>query len=214
MFTGIIEEIGVVRKITTTRAGKKIAITAQKVLEEVEPGDSIAINGVCVTVVSCHPPTPRGVTGFFSAELLRRTWEVTTFPFLRCGDAVNCERALRAGERVGGHFVLGHVDGAGMITSRAKHGNDLVLEIGLPFELRKYCVAAGSLAVDGVSLTIASLLPNAVLVHLIPETRARTTLNTLKPGDRVNIETDVLGKHATSSSREIDRTLLRETGFM
>ena len=214
MFTGLVEEIGVVERIESAPAGRRIAIRARLTLEGIAPGASIAVNGVCLTVVHIDAPPAKSTRGRLVADLLGRTWEVTTLGALTPGSAVTLERALRAGDRMGGHFVLGHVDGTGVVESRRTEGGDLVLRIAAPPGLAPGLVPRGSVAVDGVSLTVARVRGRRFDVHCIPATLERTTLGRLRPGAKVNLETDILGKYAQPpSGGGLTAASLEEKGF-
>ncbi len=207
MFTGIVEEVGVVEAIAPSAGGRRLVVRARTVLEGTEPGASVAVNGVCVTVVRREAGA-----GIFEADLLGRTWEVTALRFLAPGSGVNLERALRVGDRIGGHFVLGHVDGTGVIGSRRGEGADVIFRIDADPSLAPGFVPRGSVAVDGVSLTIARVFGASFEVHCIPHTLLHTTLGALRAGAAVNLETDVLGKYARPLGG-VTEGLLRESGF-
>ncbi|MCX6355229.1 MAG: riboflavin synthase [Candidatus Aureabacteria bacterium] len=195
MFTGIIEEIGVVEAVDATVEGRRITIRCSSITNGCIPGDSVAVNGVCLTVTQCHPVDSGTHNGYISADILRRTWEVTNLHMLTPGARVNLESALRAGDRVGGHFVLGHVDGVGTVRSRGKKDGDIILSISTGEALERGIVMGGSIAVDGVSLTVARSESALFSVHLIPFTLRATTLGTLQIGRLVNLELDIMGKH-------------------
>jgi riboflavin synthase len=215
MFTGIVEKVGVVRSIATTPTGRKISIEAGTVADGMNPGDSISVNGVCVTVIELVSSESATRVDELVADILQKTWEVTNLSTLGPGSKVNLERALRMGGRIGGHFVLGHVDGQGIVESREIRGGDLVLGISVNAELEGGLVPRGSVAVDGVSLTIARLLRGIFYVHLIPFTRNSTSLGSASVGSCVNIELDILGKYAGREAPEaITREYLRAKGFL
>lgn len=184
MFTGIIEEVGAVSR----RSGSDLTILAKTVLEGIRVGDSIAVNGACLTVVSFDE------SGFV-VQLSPETIERTTLGALRVGDAVNLERALAYGARVGGHFVQGHVDGVGRVHSVRSQGEFSMWRFRAPEEVARYLVPKGSIAVDGISLTVIEPVRDTFSVAIIPATLARTSLSTKRPGDPVNLEADLLGKH-------------------
>lgn len=159
-------------------------------------GESLAVNGVCLTV--------REMTGsIVVADVMPETARATTLADLRPGDEVNLERALRLGDRLGGHLVTGHVDGVGTVRSRRREGNALLLEVGAPPAVARYLVPKGAVAVDGVSLTVASRRADGFTVSLIPHTLAVTTLSALRPGDRVNLEVDLVGKYVIQYLQEL-----------
>lgn len=214
MFTGIVEEIGVVEAIRPSPGGRRLVIRARTALDGATPGASIAVNGVCLTVTRLEAPRERGGEGRFVADLLLRTWEVTALRFLTAGAGVNLERAVRAGDRLGGHFVLGHVDGTGVVASRRNEGGDVVFGIDAEPGMAAGFVPRGSVAVDGVSLTIARAGGAYFEVHCIPHTLRRTTLGGLAAGAAVNIETDILGKYARPfGGGGVTERLLEESGF-
>lgn len=214
MFTGIVEEIGVVEAIESTPAGRRLMIRARTVLGGTAPGASIAVSGVCLTMVRCDEPDRRTGGGRFIADVLQRTWEVTNLSALKPRACVNLERALRAGDRIGGHFVLGHVDGTGIVEARRTEGGDRVFGIAADPALAVGLVPRGSIAVDGVSLTIARARGSFFEVHCIPHTLEHTTLGGLRAGRTVNLETDVLGKYVhLRLGGGITEAALRENGF-
>jgi riboflavin synthase len=215
MFTGIVEEIGKVDSVTATPTGRRITIYSKIVTAGTAPGASIAVNGVCLTIIKCSPATQASQRGKLTADILQKTWDVTNLHALKPGDGVNLERALRLGDRVGGHFVLGHVDGRGTVMSHRREGSDLVVGISAGKALMGGIVLKGSIAVDGVSLTVAEMDGGAFYVHLVPFTIWNTTLGNAPVGSPVNLELDILGKHARQNQgKEITESLLREHGFM
>ena len=188
MFTGIVEEMGTVAALTHGIRSATLTVNSTIVHADARLGDSIAINGCCLTVVEIAGEQ-------LTFEAIPETLERTNLGELQAGDTVNLERSLAVGGRLGGHFVQGHIDGSGEILSLTPDDNALIFEIGIPENLRRYFVEKGSVAVDGVSLTVASVLPHGFTVWTIPHTRAVTTLGNCKVGDRVNIECDLLGKY-------------------
>jgi riboflavin synthase len=188
MFTGIVEELGSVEHVEDQGDAVRLTIRAQTVLDDVRPGDSIAVNGCCLTVVDTTADT-------WTADVMQETLDQTSLRGARPGDLVNLERAVTPTTRLGGHIVQGHVDGAGEILSRTPSDHWEVVEISMPPTLAKYVVAKGSITVDGVSLTVVAAAEDRFTVSLIPETLARTTLGKRRPGDRVNLETDVIARH-------------------
>jgi riboflavin synthase len=184
MFTGIIEEVGAISR----RSGADMTILAKTVLDGVKEGDSIAVNGICLTVVAFDD---EGFVVQVSPETLQRT----TLGHLKPGDAVNLERALAAGARMGGHFVQGHVDGVGRVHSIRNQGEFAVYRFHAPPEVTPYLVPKGSIAVDGISLTVVDPKRDAFDVAVIPATLAKTTLGNRRPGDPVNMEADMIGKY-------------------
>lgn len=218
MFTGIIEEIGIIRNIVKGSRSIKLTITAKKVLENTNLGDSIAVNGVCLTV------TALGKDGF-TADVMPESMSKTNMGILKPGDRVNLERALTLSSRLGGHIVSGHIDGVGDIINMEKDDNAVrVTLISVP-KVMKYIVSEGSVALDGVSLTVAHLGDNDFTVSLIPHTAQVTTLLDKKVGDKLNIENDVVGKYverllnfsdkdkAVEKNSAISLKFLRENGF-
>ncbi|MEN3315058.1 MAG: riboflavin synthase [Acidimicrobiaceae bacterium] len=179
MFTGIIEELGQLR----CREGSRFTFDAERVLDDVELGASISVNGCCLTVVD-HGP------GWWSADVVAETLTRTTFGDLAPGEAVNLERPVRLADRLGGHLVQGHIDAVGSVTTPAPD-----LAVVAPAGLHRYLVAKGSVAVDGCSLTIATVDDGGFTVAIVPHTAAVTTLGRRKPGDRVNLEVDVVAKY-------------------
>ena len=208
MFTGIIEETGKIKAITRN----KITVEAKVVTEGTKQGDSIAVNGVCLTVTNIG-------ADFFDADVSPETLKVTTLGNLKTGFVVNLERALQADSRLGGHIVSGHVDGFGRIKVIKQDGSFCNITTELPRELAKYAAKKGSIAVNGISLTIADVSNNDVTMVVIPHTFENTNLKTLKAGDVVNIETDILAKYvekflSTSDNKSgISMEFLMEHGF-
>jgi riboflavin synthase len=189
MFTGIIEELGRVAAFEAKDTGARLTIACFAILQDANVGASIAVNGACLTAVELS-------TERFSADLAPETLKRTNLGDLVPGSPVNLERPLRANERLNGHFVLGHVDStAEMVSIQALGDNNWWLRIRMPQELTRYVVSKGSLAVDGISLTVAGIDDNVVGFTIIPHTFEHTTLRTYGPGSRVNIEIDILAKH-------------------
>ncbi len=200
MFTGIIEELGTVEAVEQLGDSIRLSIRAALVLEDASLGDSIAVNGCCLTVVTTHPTTEDGPAGVWTADVMQETLDKTSLAGVQPGDRVNLERAVTADKRLGGHIVQGHVDGVGTVLRREASEHWEVVEIGLPDGLGRYLVDKGSITVDGVSLTVVSTGAadnggESFTVSLIPETLARTTLGSRHPGDPVNLEADILAKH-------------------
>ncbi|AMQ21068.1 MULTISPECIES: riboflavin synthase [Geobacillus] len=191
MFTGIIEEIGTIEQMKQTGDAIVMTIGAKRVLEDVRLGDSIAVNGVCLTVTSF---TERQ----FTVDVMPETVKATALKTLKPGSKVNLERAMAAGGRFGGHFVTGHVDGVGRIIRQWPKANAVYYEIEVPASLRAYMIEKGSVAVDGTSLTIFGLSERTFIVSLIPHTREATILGEKRPGDLVNIECDMIGKYVAA----------------
>lgn len=189
MFTGIIEEIGTVRSIRGGGSGVVLDIEASRVLEGTATGDSIAVNGVCLTV------TPG--SGHFTADAMPETLRRTSLGSLRPGSKVNLERAMACGGRFGGHLVSGHVDACGRVADLVRDGIALVMRVSVPSDVLRYVTRKGSVTLDGVSLTVASVSDSdsSFTVSLIPHTMASTTLHLLKPGSPVNVEVDMLARY-------------------
>jgi riboflavin synthase len=193
MFTGIIEETGCVKKIAPSEKSIRLTLCANLTAEGARIGDSLAVNGCCLTIVKI---TRRGRAAELEFDLLRETWDRTNFKQLQTHSAVNLERSLAIGDRLHGHFVTGHIDDVGVISKFEKRGPDWLLEIKPPRELRRYLVFKGAIAVDGISLTIAEVSANAFRIWIIPHTYEVTALRERKPGSLVNLEADLLAKYA------------------
>lgn len=190
MFTGIVEEIGVIRSLASNQSGAALTVDAARVLEQIRLGDSIAVNGACLTVTGLS-------AGSFTADVMLETLRKTSLGSLRIGARVNLERALTLGGRLGGHLVTGHVDAATAIVSLQQKGIAAEIRVMLPPELQPFVIPEGSVALDGVSLTIAAIEAGALMVGLIPHTKETTTLGDRRVGDLLNIETDLLGKYVS-----------------
>lgn len=188
MFTGIIREIGTVEEVERTADGARLRVSAG-VASGLGAGDSVSVDGVCLTVTSPGDDA-------FEADVMNQTLSVTTLGTLDVGGRVNLEPALRAGEPLGGHLVQGHVDSTGEVTSATEDGFARRLRVAVPEGLRRYVAEHGSVAIDGVSLTVAALTPDGLEVSLIPETLERTTLGDLVEGSEVNVEVDVVARYA------------------
>ena len=203
MFTGIVEELGRVVRLETVEDSARLTVEAPTVTQDVSLGDSVSVNGCCLTVTAVHGST-------FTADLMAETLTRTTLGSQAPGDPVNLERALRASDRLGGHIVQGHIDATAEVLDHHRGEHWDLLRIGLPQEIARYVAVKGSVALDGVSLTVVDVVdaPNtldassvpgtgaSLSVGLIPETLRRTTLGTRRPGERVNLEVDVLAKYA------------------
>jgi riboflavin synthase len=190
MFTGIVEELGQVGSIEIKGQQRRVTISAPKLASELKQGDSISVSGVCLTAVGISKTS-------FTCDLAQETWLRTSFSRLKPNALVNLELPMRANGRFDGHVVQGHVDGVGTVTSfeQVHDGNDYVLQINVPSELTRYIVAKGSLAIEGISLTVAAIDGTTVQVAIIPHTAEVTNLRSLKPGDPVNLEVDVIAKY-------------------
>jgi len=188
MFTGIIEELGSVRSIEERGENARIVISARLVTDGTNHGDSISVNGVCLTALDVQPDS-------FAADVSKETLKRSTLGSLRPGSPVNLERAVTPATRLGGHIVQGHVDARGRFTAVEDHGESWTVKIAYPKEIGRYLVFKGSVAVEGISLTIAGLSEDHFEVAIIPKTWEVTNLSHLKPGDEVNLEVDVIGKY-------------------
>jgi len=199
MFTGLIEEVGTVVDLRPNEGAKRLEIAAPRIAAGIQLGDSVAVNGCCLTVSSLG----QKALGF---DLLNETVERTNLKTIATGSRVNLERALSATARLGGHFVQGHIDCAVPIVTLEEKGADLRVEAGLPAEFARYVVSKGSIALNGISLTVAEVLPDSFVVWIIPHTRAQTNLATARAGDLVNLEFDLLAKYV---ERMLDPHLAR-----
>lgn len=215
MFTGIIEEVGRVKSIRRRAESAILGVSAPSMASELGPGDSVAVNGACLTVTTTDE-------GGFSCDLSPETLVRTTLGAAAKGMCVNLERSLSLGSRLGGHFVQGHIDGIGRFVSRSPGGDGAVLMFEYPAELERYLVYKGSVAVDGISLTIAELAEHAFAVAAIPFTLKMTNLGNLQAGNAVNLEVDILGKYverffqlglASKHSSGLSAGYLKEQGF-
>lgn len=215
MFTGIVEEIGRVSQWQQGSEVCQITITGQTVLEDIHLGDSIAVNGVCLTAAALGP-------NWFRADVMVESLRRTALADLGAGASVNLERALQVGGRLGGHWVTGHIDGVGRITKVRRERNSLWYHVQLPSEVRQWLVPKGSVALDGTSLTVADLGGDTCVVSLIPHTASHTVLGQKAAGDAVNVEADILGKYVkqfmTSESKpaagELTLEFLQRTGMV
>ncbi len=214
MFTGIIEEIGTVSEFKKYSGGAKLKIKCKTILEDINIGDSIAINGCCQTVAEIF-------SDGFLADVSEETLKVTNFRTLKAADDVNLERALMPISRMGGHIIQGHIDGTGKIISIEKQAEFYNFIFEITPELTKYTVKKGSIAINGVSLTVADIRGNEIKVAVIPHTYKNTTLQQLKQNDIVNVETDILGRYIEKflSSRDnnysdLTEDFLKENGFV
>jgi len=193
MFTGIVEEAGVVAAITPTPKSIELTVRAAGMARGLKVGASVAVNGCCLTVVKL---ASRGKFKLVQFDVLQESWRRTNLQFAQPGSIVNLERPLRADGELGGHFVTGHVDGVGRIVRWEKSGADHLLDIAAPADVMRYVVFKGSIAVDGISLTVAGVKPRGFRLWIIPHTFEITTLRERKVGDAVNLEADLLGKYA------------------
>jgi len=211
MFTGIIEEKGVVKSIKTEGKSSRMIISAFKVLEDLKTGDSINTDGVCLTVTEFSPTS-------FTVDVMPETMLRSTFGKLKPGSHVNLERALLLSDRLGGHLVNGHIDGTGIISRIRKDENAVWLSITAENPILRYIVEKGSVAIDGISLTVVNVDRHSFEVSVIPHTQAETTILTKKTGNAVNIECDIIGKYVEklgSPGKEIiDIDFLAQNGFI
>jgi riboflavin synthase len=192
MFTGIVEEAGVIEKIVPAKKSIEMTVRANICGRGVKVGDSVAVNGCCLTAVKI---STRGKSRLIRFDLLQESWNRTNFQFAKQGSLVNLERSLRVNGELGGHFVTGHVDGLGKITRWERSGKDHVLDIAAPTEVMRYLIFKGSIAVDGISLTVAAVQKKSFRIWIIPHTFEVTALRERKVGDSVNLEADLLGKY-------------------
>lgn len=218
MFTGIVEEMGEVSSINRGSRSVELEIKAAKVLEDVQIGDSIATSGVCLTVTDFGED-------YFTVDVMPETMRKSSLAELQIGSKVNLERALQLQDRLGGHLVSGHIDGTGKIKNKIREDNAILVTVSLPSDLRRYLISKGSIAVDGISLTIAKLEETEFMVSLIPHTAQETTLGQKNIGDTVNLEVDLIGKYVermlnfqtesdNSHRSNLDLDLLQKNGFL
>ena len=215
MFTGLIEEIGRVESVVKSAKSARITIKAKKVLEGVKLGDSISTNGVCLTVTSFD-------SSRFSIDVMAETMRLSNLRKFSPGDEINLERALSVGDRLGGHIVSGHIDGMGTIENFKKEDNAIWITVSASPNILRYIVQKGSIAIDGVSLTVAYVDDSVFKVSIIPHTKDMTTLLRKNPGDEVNLECDIIGKYiekflsakeTASVKKGIDFDFLNDNGF-
>jgi riboflavin synthase len=212
MFTGIIEELGEVKNIRTHSSKSHIQIFAPKIVENLKIGDSVAVNGTCLTMVKVE-------NGCFFADIMPETFRKTNLCVLKIGDKVNLEQALKVSDRLGGHFVLGHVDEVGIILEKKREGNSIILKISSPLEISDYLVPKGSIAVDGISLTVLDVFDDSFTVSIIPHTAKITTLGLKSKGSKLNLEVDIIGKYVkkfmnTKKSSSLTLGLLYKYGYL
>lgn len=214
MFTGIIEEIGKIQKTQPIAGGISVKIEAKKILKDISVNDSICIDGVCLTA------TKTDDSGFW-VDAVGATLEKSTFAEIKPSASVNLERSLRINDRLGGHIVQGHVNGVGTISEIQKLGENYLLKISIPEELEKYLIKEGSIAINGISLTIAEVIKNQTAISIIPHTWQNTTLQHKNVNDKVNIEIDILAKYVekllsknnSSNKVDISENWLKELGY-
>ena len=215
MFTGIVEEVGVIRQIRRGAHSSVLTIGAETVLSDLKIGDSVAVNGVCLTATSLG-------SGFFTADVMHETLRRSSLGSLTSGSRVNLERAMAANGRFGGHIVSGHIDGTGRIAATRRDDNAVWYTVETPAPLLRYIVEKGSITVDGISLTVARVDGNGFAISAIPHTVAQTVLRNRRPGDLVNLENDIIGKYVeklltpapeTGAEGGITREFLAQYGF-
>lgn len=214
MFTGIIEEIGRVSDVNPIPGGKTIKISAVKILNNISVNDSVSVNGVCLTATKVDEQG-------FKVDAVGVTLEKSTFSELQISSPVNLERSLKLSDRLGGHFVLGHVNGTGVIKEIIKLGDNYLMRVNVPDNMKKYLIDEGSITIDGISLTIAELEDSTIGISIIPHTWNNTTLQYKNAEDRVNIETDVLAKYVErltnkkefEQKNKLSENWLKELGY-
>lgn len=212
MFTGIIEEIGVVKQLKRSSIASSVVVKADTVLKDIHLGDSISVNGVCLTVIKYD-------NSYFEADVMNETFKRSTIKDLKGGDKVNLERAMTIDKRFGGHMVYGHVDGVGIIKRVRTDDNAIVYTIKANDEILKYIIAQGSVAIDGISLTVTDVTSHDFSVSIIPHTREVTVLKYRNIGNAVNIENDCIGKYIeklvayTHKENNLTQGFIRKFGF-
>ncbi|MDO8885385.1 riboflavin synthase [Candidatus Oleimmundimicrobium sp.] len=211
MFTGIIEELGKVRSFRKSGNACSIKVFAPIISKNIKIGDSIAVNGVCLTVIKQHKDG-------LEADIMPETLKQTNLGTMKQGEMVNLERAVRPSDRLGGHIVSGHIDGAGKIISSNRDRNAIILKIKTESQIMEFVVPKGSVAIDGVSLTVTSVLKNSFYVSIVPHTAETTTLGFKKRGESVNLETDIMAKHIkkffNKQKENIDTEMLKKFGYL
>lgn len=216
MFTGLVAELGTVQRLDRQGESYHLTISAVKVMQNLKIGDSVAVNGVCLTVVDMHDSA-------FTADVMPETVRLTNIGSLHAGDKVNLERTLRLCDGLDGHIVSGHVEGLGTIISRRPEGIANVVEIAAEARLLRYILPKGSIAIDGISLTVTAVTESSFSVAIIPHTAKETTLGFKGVGDKVNLETDIIGKYVErllntgaygKSEKQLDKNILLENGFI
>ncbi|MBS4538942.1 riboflavin synthase [Clostridium sp. D2Q-11] len=216
MFTGLIEEIGIVDRVVKGMKSAQITIKAKKIIDDVKLGDSISTNGVCLTVIDFDKSS-------FTIDIMPETMRRSNLKNIKSGSKVNLERAMKLGDRFGGHIVSGHIDGVGVVKALEEEDNATWVSIESSSEVMKYIINKGSIAIDGTSLTVALVEGNVFKVSIIPLTKEETTLLSKKVGDEVNLECDMVGKYierfmtfgkVDEPKNNIDMNFLRENGFV
>lgn len=216
MFTGLVAELGTVQRLDRQGESYHLTVSAVKVMQNLKIGDSVAVNGACLTVVDMHDSV-------FTADVMPETVRLTNIGSLHAGDKVNLERTLRLCDGLDGHIVSGHVEGLGTIISRHPEGIANVVEIAAEARLLRYILPKGSIAIDGISLTVTAVTDNSFSVAIIPHTAQETTLGFKGVGDKVNLETDIIGRYVErllntgaygKSEKQLDKNILLENGFI
>lgn len=216
MFTGLVAELGTVQRLDRQGESYHLTVSAVKVMQNLKIGDSVAVNGACLTVVDMHDSV-------FTADVMPETVRLTNIGSLHAGDKVNLERTLRLCDGLDGHIVSGHVEGLGTIISRRPEGIANVVEIAAEARLLRYILPKGSIAIDGISLTVTAVTDSSFSVAIIPHTAKETTLGFKGVGDKVNLETDIIGKYVErflntgaygKSEKQLDKNILLENGFI
>lgn len=216
MFTGLVAELGTVQRLDRQGESYHLTVSAVKVMQNLKIGDSVAVNGACLTVVDMHDSV-------FTADVMPETVRLTNIGSLHAGDKVNLERTLRLCDGLDGHIVSGHVEGLGTIISRHPEGIANVVEIAAEARLLRYILPKGSIAIDGISLTVTAVTDSSFSVAIIPHTAQETTLGFKGVGDEVNLETDIIGKYVErllntgaygKSEKQLDKNILLENGFI
>lgn len=216
MFTGLVAELGTVQRLDRQGESYHLTVSAVKVMQNLKIGDSVAVNGACLTVVDMHDSV-------FTADVMPETVRLTNIGSLHAGDKVNLERTLRLCDGLDGHIVSGHVEGLGTIISRRPEGIANVVEIAAEARLLRYILPKGSIAIDGISLTVTAVTDSSFSVAIIPHTAKETTLGFKGVGDKVNLETDIIGKYVErllntdaygKSEKQLDKNVLLENGFI
>lgn len=216
MFTGLVAELGTVQRLDRQGESYHLTVSAVKVMQNLKIGDSVAVNGACLTVVDMHDSA-------FTADVMPETVRLTNIGSLHAGDKVNLERTLRLCDGLDGHIVSGHVEGLGTIISRRPEGIANVVEIAAEAQLLRYILPKGSIAIDGISLTVTAVTDSSFSVAIIPHTAKETTLGFKGVGDKVNLETDIIGKYVErllntgeygKSAKQLDKNILLENGFI
>lgn len=216
MFTGLVAELGTVQRLDRQGESYHLTVSAVKVMQNLKIGDSVAVNGACLTVVDMQESA-------FTADVMPETVRLTNIGSLHAGDKVNLERTLRLCDGLDGHIVSGHVEGLGTIISRRPEGIANVVEIAAEARLLRYILPKGSIAIDGISLTVTAVTGSSFLVAIIPHTAKETTLGFKSVGDKVNLETDIIGKYVEKllntgahekAEKQLDKNMLLENGFI